>query len=87
MLAAAIFFVPETCPVSTRHEFRASVLAANVGRLFLNRTYMLYTIAFGAGYASLLTYLSSSSFIVQDMLGLSPIGYSLTFSLSAPWPS
>lgn len=83
MLAAAIFFVPETLPREHRHEFRASVLAANVGRLFLNRTYMLYTIAFGAGYASLLTYLSSSSFIVQDMLGLSPIGYSLTFSLSA----
>lgn len=83
MLAAAIFFIPETLPREHRHEFRASVLAGNVGRLFLNRTYLLYAIAFGAGYASLLTYLSSSSFIVQNVLGLSPVGYSLTFSLSA----
>lgn len=83
MLAAAVFLVPESLPPDRRHPFRLSVLARNVGRLLRQRVYMLYAIAFATGYASLLTYLSSSSFIVQDVLGLNPVGYSLTFSLSA----
>jgi DHA1 family bicyclomycin/chloramphenicol resistance-like MFS transporter len=83
MLAAAVFLVPESLPPDQRHPFRLSVLARNVGALLRQRIYMLYAIAFATGYASLLTYLSSSSFIVQDVLGLNPVGYSLTFSLSA----
>ncbi len=83
MLAAAMFLVPESLPPDRRHPFRLSVLARNAGALLRHRVYMLYAISFATGYASLLTYLSSSSFIVQDVLGLTPIGYSLTFSLSA----
>lgn len=83
MLLAAVFLVPESLPPDQRHPFRASVLAGNVGRLLKRPVYMLYVFSFSTGYASLLVYLSSSSFIVQDVLGLSPIGYSLTFALSA----
>ena len=83
MLVAAVLFVPESLPPEDRHPFRVSVLAGNIGRLARHRTYMLYAVAFAAGYASLLTYLSSSSFIVQDLLGLTPVGYSLTFAFGA----
>ena len=83
MLVAAVLFVPESLPPEDRHPFRVSVLAGNIAQLARQRTYMLYAMAFAAGYASLLTYLSSSSFIVQDLLGLTPIGYSLTFAFGA----
>ncbi|WP_448003136.1 multidrug effflux MFS transporter [Agromyces bauzanensis] len=83
MLVTAALFIPESLPPDRRHPFTVGALARNIGRLLRNPVYMGYTIAFGAGYGALMVYISSSSFIVQDVLGITPLGYSLTFSLSS----
>lgn len=83
MLVVAALFVPESLPVERRHPFTVGTLARNIGRLLRHPVFMGFAIAFGAGYAALMVYISSSSFIVQEVLGITPLGYGLTFSLSS----
>lgn len=83
MFVVALLVVPETLPVERRHALRFGVLAGNIGRLLRHRVYVGYTIAFAAGYGGLIVYIGSSSFLVQEVLGLDPLGYALTFSLSS----
>ncbi|GAA3199796.1 multidrug effflux MFS transporter [Microbacterium terregens] len=83
MLVVAILFIPESMPPDERHPLRVGALARNVGRLVRNPTYISYAIAYASGYAALMVYISSSSFIVQGVLDVTPFGYALTFSLSS----
>lgn len=83
MLVAAALAIPESLPPERRHPLAFGVLARNIGRLLRHPVFMGYTIAFAAGYAALMVYISSSSFIVQEVLEITPLGYSLTFSLSS----
>lgn len=83
MLIVAALVVPESLPPERRHPFTLGTLARNIGGLLRHPVFMGYAIAFGAGYAALMVYISSSSFIVQDVLDITPLGYSLTFSFSS----
>lgn len=83
MLVATAALIPESLPGSARHPFRFSVLAGNIGRLLKRPVFVLYALAFATGYAALAIYLGSSSFIVQNVFGLTPLGYALTFSLTS----
>ena len=83
MLVCAVFVVPESLPPDRRHALRLGVLARNIDRLTRSPIYVGYTIAYASGYAALMVYISSSSFLVQDVLGTTPFIYSLTFSFSA----
>lgn len=83
MLVAAVVFVPESLPAEKRHPFTVGTLARNIGRLLRSPPFVGFTIAFGAGFAALMTYISSSSFIVQGVLELGPLAYSLTFTFGS----
>lgn len=83
MLAVAILAVPESLPREQRHPFTLAALSGNIGRLLRRPVYLGYVLAYGAGYAALMTYISSSSFIVQDALGHTALTYGLTFSATS----
>jgi DHA1 family bicyclomycin/chloramphenicol resistance-like MFS transporter len=83
MLLAAVLRVPETLPLASRHPLTIRALASNIGRLLRDGGYLGYAIAFAAGYGALMAYISSSSFIAQEVFGVSPLGYALIFSLSS----
>ena len=83
MLLAAILRIPETLPRTSRHPLTIRALATNVSRLVRDVGYLGYAIAFAAGYGALMAYISSSSFLAQEVFGVSPLGYSLIFSLSS----
>lgn len=83
MLLAAVIRVPETLPRESRHPLTLTALGSNVRRLLRDRRYLGFAWAFAAGYAALMAYISSSSFIAQEVFGVSPLGYSLIFSLSS----
>lgn len=80
MLLVSALRVPESLPASARHPFRLGVLAGNVGRLLAEPAFVGYAIAMGSGYAAMVVYIGSSSFIAQEVFGLSPIGYAATFA-------
>ncbi len=83
MLAVAILVVPESLPRERRHPFTLSALTGNIGGLLRRPAYLGYVFAYSAGYAALMTYISSSSFIVQDALGHTALTYGLTFSATS----
>lgn len=88
VIATGMFFVaalviPESLPPGQRHPFTVGTLARNVARLLRNASFVGYAVAFGAGYAAFIVYISSSSFIVQNVFEIGPFGYALTFSLTS----
>ena len=83
MWVVAVLRIPESLPRAQRHPFKLRVLAKNLGLLLREPTFMGYTVAFGAGYAAMMVYISSSAFIAQEFYGLTPFLYSLTFALGS----
>lgn len=79
MLAVALWVIPESRPPAQRHPFKVRVLLRNLRSLARKLVFMAYVIAFGAGYAAMMVYIASSSFIVQGLFETTPVGYSLTF--------
>ncbi|MCR2783251.1 MULTISPECIES: multidrug effflux MFS transporter [unclassified Microbacterium] len=82
MLLVASFVIPESLPPDRRHPFTFAAIGGNIGRLLRDSAFVGYAVAFGLGYGTLIVYISSSSFIVQNIFGTTPLGYSLTFSFT-----
>ncbi|MEV8273053.1 Bcr/CflA family efflux MFS transporter [Microbacterium sp. NPDC077184] len=83
MLALAVVAVPESLPPDRRHSLRVRVLAGNLLSLLRVPAYVGYLLAFSVGYAAFMTYISSSSFIVQDALDRSAVEYAAAFSAAS----
>lgn len=83
MLISSALLIPESLPAPARHPFTLAALRHNMAGLVRNPCYVGYVIAFAAGYAGLMVYISSSSFIVQDVFGMGPVGYSMTFTYTS----
>lgn len=83
MWLVALLRVPESLPRERRHPFSLRVLGRNLGQLLRTPSFVGFVVAFGAGYAAMMVYISSSAFIAQEFFGLSPVVYSLTFALGS----
>lgn len=83
MCIVAAAMIPESLPPESRHAFHPGRLATNLWKLCRTSAFLGFALAFGLGYACMMVYISSSSFIVQDIFGLSPFGYSLTFAIGS----
>jgi DHA1 family bicyclomycin/chloramphenicol resistance-like MFS transporter len=83
MLVTAILAVPESLPPERRHPATPRAIIGTVAGLVRDRRFAGLAVAFAASYAALMTYISSSSFIVQDVLDISPLGYGFTFTASS----
>ena len=65
-------YLPESLP--EKQSLRPAAILKNYGKLFADPLYMTVTIASSMTYAAMISYLSSSSFIYIDMLGV-PVEY------------
>lgn len=65
-------YLPESLP--EKQSLRPRAILKNYGQLFADPTYLTVTVASGLIYAAMISYLSSSSFIYIDMLGV-PVQY------------
>ncbi|MFI7482599.1 multidrug effflux MFS transporter [Kocuria sp. M1R5S2] len=83
MLACSVLVVPETLPRSRRHRGGVGAVLTGSLRVLRRRTFMAYALAFGLAFGSLFSYISASSFVVQNVLGLSALGYSVVFAVNA----
>ncbi|MET3430379.1 DHA1 family bicyclomycin/chloramphenicol resistance-like MFS transporter [Actinoplanes tereljensis] len=75
--------LPETLPVENRTEGGLGRTLRLAGPLFRDRSFVGYTVAQGFAFGALFTYLSNSSFVLQDGYGLSPTMFGLLFGLNA----
>ncbi|GIM97715.1 Bcr/CflA family drug resistance efflux transporter [Paractinoplanes toevensis] len=75
--------LPETLPVSSRTEGGLGRTLRLAGPLFRDRSFVGYTVAQGFAFGALFSYLSNSSFVLQNGYGLSPTVFGLLFGLNA----
>ncbi|MEO8558118.1 MAG: multidrug effflux MFS transporter [Rhodospirillales bacterium] len=82
-LVLAVFFVGETRPAEARAEssFRGTVSAAWM--LLRDREFMSMTLVGAFAISAFFVFLSNSSFVFTRQYGLTPMQYSLLFSLNA----
>lgn len=80
VLALAFFLViPETNRAPDPTALRPGRLAANYARLFRSRTFLTAALLMGLLFAGQLIFISTSSFVLVDDLGASPLIFGLSF--------
>ena len=75
--------VPETLPPEQRRAGGLRLVAGSTRVVLARPVFVGYLVAFVAGFAALFSYISASSFVLQDVLGLSARAYSLDFGANA----
>jgi DHA1 family bicyclomycin/chloramphenicol resistance-like MFS transporter len=83
LLLVVVFALPETLPVQDRHGGGMRALSAHAGAVVRDRLFVAVLIAAAGGGVAFFTYLSMSSFVLQDEFGLSPQAFSLAFAAGA----
>ncbi|MHA3021502.1 multidrug effflux MFS transporter [Mycobacterium sp. BMJ-28] len=79
MLLGAVFFAPESLPPERRRPGGLVALRSSARTVLSNRRYVGYTLALAFVFTALFSYISASPFVLQNIVGLSPRVYSLTF--------
>lgn len=83
LLLVVVFALPETLHPSQRHGGGLVALRAHAGTVVRDRLFMAVLCAAAGGGVAFFTYLSMSSFVLQDQFGLSPQAFSLAFAAGA----
>jgi DHA1 family bicyclomycin/chloramphenicol resistance-like MFS transporter len=83
MFLGAYFLAAESLPAAERRPAGMKAFARNAVSVFANRRFLGYALALGGASAALFSYISASPFVLQNIIGLSPRAYSLTFGSCA----
>lgn len=83
LLLVVVVAVPETLDERERHGGGLRALAGHTGTVMRDRLFVSVLCAGAAGGVAFFTYLSMSSFVLQDEFGLSPQTFSLAFAAGA----
>ena len=85
VLLAAVSWkvIPETLPVEKRHTGGLRQTGRAFVALARDRVFTGYALTVAFAYASLFAYISASSFVLQDLYGLSSTQFSLVFAANA----
>ncbi len=83
LVALAFFGLPETLPKERRRKLALRSTAVTYGSLLRDRTFVGLVLVAGLMMAVIFTYVSGSSFVMQDFYGLDAQTYGLVFGLNA----
>ena len=83
LVAAVAWRLPETLPADRRNTDGLLATARTMRSLAADRVYVGYALTQGLAFAGLFAYISGSSFVFQDVFGLSGPTYSLLFGVNA----
>ena len=83
VVAAVGFLIVETLPESRRHVAGHSTLRDRYGALFRDRVYLGAAIIGGMTFTGLFGYLSTSSFLFQELYAFSAQEYGLLFAVNS----
>ncbi|GGC79316.1 Bcr/CflA family drug resistance efflux transporter [Tersicoccus solisilvae] len=82
MLLCSVVVVPETLPVHARQHALRGVLGLSL-RVMRTGSFMAYAFTFAFTFGALFSYISASSFVIQNVLGFSALAYSVVFAVNA----
>jgi len=83
LLIGTLLWLPETLPPERRHGGGLRVTARTFGRLVRDRTFMPAAASFALAAAVLFAYIAGSSFVLEDVYGVSPQTFSLVFAVNS----
>jgi DHA1 family bicyclomycin/chloramphenicol resistance-like MFS transporter len=83
LLGAVALRLPETLPRENRHGDGLGSTLATFRRLLSQRAFVGYLLAMALPFASMFAYIAGSSFVLQDIYGLSPQEFALDFAANA----
>ncbi|MGV0595489.1 multidrug effflux MFS transporter [Mycolicibacterium porcinum] len=83
MFIGVVAVLPETHPKDRRHTGGVTAMLSDARSVLTNRGYIGYTLAFAFGFTVMFAYISASPFVLQNVLGLSPLHYSFAFAANA----
>lgn len=78
-----LLLVPETRTAAQRAETSVGGMIRICGQLFTDRTFMGLVLATSFAICGFFVFLANAPFVMMGQYGLSPIGFSITFSLNA----
>jgi DHA1 family bicyclomycin/chloramphenicol resistance-like MFS transporter len=79
LLVATAVALPEPLPVERRRPGRVGASLRTYAGLLADRSFLGYALSGGLMFAGMFAYISASSFVLQDVYGLSPQEFSLVF--------
>ncbi|WP_241384253.1 multidrug effflux MFS transporter [Rhodococcus sp. CH91] len=83
MLAAIVFFLPESLPEERRSASGVSGMLRDAGGVVRDRKYLGYLLAHTFAFGVLFAYISASPFVLQEIHGLSTGWFTLLFAFNA----
>lgn len=83
MFIGVVAVLPETHPKDRRHTGGVSAMLGDARSVLTNRGYLGYTLAFAFSFTVMFAYIAASPFVLQNVLGLSPLHYSFAFAANA----
>lgn len=83
MLVGVLTAVPETLPVGRRRTGGLRSTVADIGSVLRRGPYVAWTLVLALSFSTMFAYISGSSFVLQDVLGLSTAGYAAAFASNA----
>jgi MFS transporter, DHA1 family, multidrug resistance protein len=83
LLIGTLAWLPETLPPHRRHSGGLRVTVRRFGVLLTDRSFMPPASAFALACAVLFAYISGSSFVLEDVFGVSPQVFSLVFAANS----
>ncbi|SMG43656.1 multidrug effflux MFS transporter [Paenibacillus aquistagni] len=82
LIAGAVFGLKETLPSSMRASGGVKQTVSTFGLLLKDRVFVGYMLSMGLVSASMFAYISGSPFVLQDIYGVSPQGFSMFFAIN-----
>lgn len=83
LLAVTAFLLPETKPTEWRQPAELGPTLRTFGGLLAQRSFLGNALTAGLAMAAMFSYVSGSSFVLQELHGMSPQTYSLVFGANA----
>lgn len=83
LLVMAMTELPETLPHDRRHSGGLPATLSSMRLVLQSRPFLANALCCGLAFGSLFAYISGSSFILENLYGLSPQGFSILFAANA----
>lgn len=83
LLLATIRWMPETLPPQRRHGGGLPATIRTFGRLLGDRSFAPYALSFALAAAAMFAYIAGSSFVLENVYGISPQLFSVVFAANS----
>jgi MFS transporter, DHA1 family, multidrug resistance protein len=83
LLVATAAGLPETLPLAQRHGGGLRTTLRTFGRLLSDRRFTPYAVSFSLSFAAMFAYIAGSSFVLENLYGISPQLFSVVFAVNS----